>query len=139
MNKTENHPIELAIVAAVVVLEAVVVLVAAVVALVVTLARWEAEHRTHGGDRSKPCVTGVDRDDDSARGIRRRLQKRVAEPEPIKYPSSTHQVAQPQLHPLALIATQLQALPVATLRQMANTRSKTVRKAQLIEMVAACS
>ena len=41
------------------------------------LARWEAEHRTHGGDRSKPGVTGVDRDDDSARGIRRRLQKRA--------------------------------------------------------------
>lgn len=44
------------------------------------LALWEAEHRTHGGDRSKGCVAPVDceRDNQSTRGIRRRLQKRAA-------------------------------------------------------------
>jgi hypothetical protein len=41
------------------------------------LQQWEAKHRTHGGDRSNPSDTGVDRDDESARGIRRRLQKRA--------------------------------------------------------------
>jgi len=41
------------------------------------LALWEAKHRTHGGDRSKPSDTGVARDDESARGIRRRLVKRA--------------------------------------------------------------
>ena len=110
MKNTEVHPIELALVAGLVVLEAVVVLVAAVVALVVTLAQW------------RPAAAPAP----------------VAEPEPIKYPSSTHQVAQPQLHPLALIATQLQALPVASLREMAGVRSKAIRKAQLIELIA-CS
>ena len=110
MTKTEIHPIELAIVAGLVVAESLLTLVATLVALLLTLAQW------------RPAAAPAP----------------VAEPEPIKYPSSTHQVAQPQLHPLALIATQLQALPVATLRQMANTRSKTIRKAQLIELIA-CS
>ena len=129
MNRTDAHPIELALVAGLVVIEALVVLVAAVVALVVTLARWEANHRTHVSDTD--MKTHGSRE--SARGIRRRLVKRAAEPEPIQ------PQPQPQLHPLALLATELQALPVATLRQMASTRSKAIRKAQLIEMVAACS
>ena len=114
MNKTEVHPIDLALVAGLVVIEAVVVLVAAVVALLLTAFPKHARF----GNAAAPAP--------------------AAEPEPIKYPSSTRQVAQPQLHPLALIATQLQALPVATLRQMANTRSKAIRKAQLIELIA-CS
>ena len=122
MKNTEAHPIELAIVAGLVVAESLLVLVMAGVALLLTLAQW----------RPAPANTVSN---DTIHGE----PAPVAEPEPIKYPSSTRQVAQPQLHPLALIATQLQALPVATLRQMANTRSKTVRKAQLIEMVAACS
>lgn len=43
------------------------------------LARWEAEHRTHGGDRSNGSDTPVDEDRDhtEARGIRRRLLKRA--------------------------------------------------------------
>lgn len=41
----------------------------------------------------------------------------------------------PALHPLALVAEELAALPVAVLRPMAGTRSKRVRKA---ELVAAC-
>jgi len=46
------------------------------------LADWEAENRTHGGDRKseafKSSDTVVDRDDESASGIRRRLIKRAA-------------------------------------------------------------
>jgi hypothetical protein len=117
MKNSEVHPIELALVAGLVVLEAVVVLVAAVVALVVTLAQWmPAPAPSPAPAAPAPAQPGS-------------LQ---AEPEPIQAQ------AQPQLHPLALIATQLQALPVATLREMAHTRSKTVRKAQLIELIA-CS
>ena len=110
MHKTEVHPIEVAIVAALVVAESLLTLVVAGVALLLTLAQW------------RPAAAPAP----------------VAEPEPIKYPSSTRQVAQSQLHPLALLATQLQALPVATLRQMAGVRSKAIRKAQLIELIA-CS
>ena len=40
-------------------------------------AQWEAEHRTHGGDRSNVSDTDVERDQESARGIRRRIQKRA--------------------------------------------------------------
>jgi len=115
MKNSEVHPIELAIVAGLVVLEAVVVLVAAVVALLVTLAQW------------RPTL-------------------RAAAPTPLRTVTAAEQLLcvrhvaeeHPQPHPLALIATQLQALPVATLRQMASTRSKTIRKAQLIELIA-CS
>ena len=110
MNKTEVHPIELALVAGLVVLEALLALVAAVVALLVTLARCEVLQPSAPGPHDLPAPT--------------------PEPPVIKAP------AIPQLHPLALIATQLQALPVSALRQMANTRSKTIRKAQLIELIA---
>jgi len=44
----------------------------------------------------------------------------------------------PELHPLALVAEELAALPVAVLRPMAGTRSKRVRKAELVALVAAC-
>ena len=42
------------------------------------LQEWEAENRKHGGDRSNVCDTDDDpRDQESARGIRRRIQKRA--------------------------------------------------------------
>ena len=42
------------------------------------LQEWEAKYRRHGGDRSNVCVTDDDpRDQESARGIRRRIQKRA--------------------------------------------------------------
>lgn len=46
--------------------------------------------------------------------------------------------APPSVHPLAAIAAELEALPVARLRPMAGVRSKAIRKAQLIELVAVC-
>ena len=42
------------------------------------LQEWEAENRKHGGDRSNVCDTDdALRDQESARGIRRRIQKRA--------------------------------------------------------------
>ena len=55
----------------------------------------------------------------------------AAEPEPM--------VARPTPHPLALIAAELEALPAATLRQMAGIRSRRHSKAALVGMVIACS
>lgn len=46
--------------------------------------------------------------------------------------------APPMVHPLALVAQQLEALPVAALRPMVGTRSKRIRKAELVAMLAAC-
>jgi hypothetical protein len=48
-------------------------------------------------------------------------------------------LARPHHHPITLLATELQALPVTTLRQLAGTRSKSIRKADLIAMVTACN
>ena len=47
-------------------------------------------------------------------------------------------LARPQPHPLTALATELQLLPVTQLRAMAGIRSKSIRKAQLVAMVAAC-
>ena len=43
----------------------------------------------------------------------------------------------PVVHPLALVAAELEALPVSRLRFMAGTRSKRARKAELVALVAA--
>jgi hypothetical protein len=45
----------------------------------------------------------------------------------------------PQQHPLSLVATELEALPAATLRQMAGIKSRRHTKAALAGMVVACS
>ena len=47
--------------------------------------------------------------------------------------------AGPLQHPLAVLAAELEALPVTCLRPMAGVTSKRHRKAELIAMVAACS
>jgi hypothetical protein len=44
----------------------------------------------------------------------------------------------PLLHPLALVAEELEALPATALRELAGTRSKRIRKALLVALVAAC-
>ena len=113
MNRTEAHPIELAIVAALVVAEALLVLVVAVAALVVTLAQWRPAKKT---SCAKASLLAHD----------------------INTAPSTP-AAPPLQHPLAALVAELQLLPVATLRGMAGTRSKAIRKADLIAMVAACS
>lgn len=112
MNRIEAHPVELAIAAAVITLEAVLVLVVAGLALVLTLAQWNT------------CSTAE-----------------PAAPEAPAPPTAAPEapLAKPTPHPLALLATELELLPVTALRQMAGIRSKAIRKADLIAMVAACS
>ncbi len=46
--------------------------------------------------------------------------------------------APPMVHPLALLAEQLEQLPVSRLRPMAGTRSKRIRKAELVAVLVAC-
>ena len=57
---------------------------------------------------------------------------------PAPQPPATTPPPAPAEHPLARLAEQLEALPAATLRTLAGTRSKRHRKAELIAMVAAC-
>ena len=49
-----------------------------------------------------------------------------------------HRPSAPALHPLALVAAELEQLPVTALRQLAGVRSKRTRKIDLIAMVTAC-
>jgi hypothetical protein len=44
----------------------------------------------------------------------------------------------PIVHPLAVVAADLEALPVTQLRPMAGTRSKRIRKAELVAALVAC-
>jgi hypothetical protein len=52
--------------------------------------------------------------------------------------ASTEAPPAPLLHPLTLVAERLEALPVATLRPMAGTRSKRARKHELVAALVAC-
>ena len=49
-----------------------------------------------------------------------------------------HRPSAPALHPLALVAAELEQLPVTALRHLAGVRSKRTRKIDLIAMVTAC-
>ncbi len=44
----------------------------------------------------------------------------------------------PLQHPLATLATELEVLPVTRLRELAGTRSKRLRKCELVAVLAAC-
>jgi hypothetical protein len=57
---------------------------------------------------------------------------------PVRSPARVMASPPPAVHPLALVAEELEALPVARLRPMAGTRPKRVRKAELVALVAAC-
>ena len=107
MNKTETHPVELLIVAGLVALEALIVLVAGAAALVITLHRVIRRRAAHPAVAGSPC--------------------RVMPPP----------AAAPAVHPLSVVAAELAELPVSRLRPMVGTRSKRIRKAELVAMVAA--
>ena len=104
-----TDPVLVLIAAAVITLEALLTLVVAAAALLITLAQW------------RPAAAPA-----PAAAI-------ALAPAPIEPP-----LARPMPHPIAALADRLAELPVATLREMTNTRSKTIRKAQLIELIA-CS
>ncbi len=57
---------------------------------------------------------------------------------PARSPARVMTPPLPVVHPLALVAEELLELPVTRLRPMAGTRSKRVRKAELVALVAAC-
>ncbi|WP_216915949.1 MULTISPECIES: hypothetical protein [unclassified Synechococcus] len=103
MNTNETHPVELLLLAGLVVAEALIVLVAAAVALVLTITR------------SRPAGSPA----------------RVMTPPPTTAPP-------PAVHPLAMVAEQLEGLPVSRLRPMVGTRSKRIRKAELVALAVAC-
>lgn len=99
--------------------EAVLVLTVALVALVLTVVRpTMARWRPAAAPAPSP-VASTDTPDLPA------LVQAITDAPPA-----------PLLHPLALLAEQLEALPVILLRPLAGVSSKRHRKAELIDMVA---
>ena len=120
--KNETDTITVLLAVALEVTEAVLVLAVALVALVLTVARWRP---SQASSTKKPLL--------------------VPDTSPARTPhlaGVTSSTRTPHLvplhHPLALVAEQLEALPVAALRPMVGTRSKRLRKSELVAMVAAC-
>jgi hypothetical protein len=44
----------------------------------------------------------------------------------------------PLMHPLAVVAAELETLPITRLRELAGVRSKRLRKCELVAVLAAC-
>ncbi len=109
------HTVELLLLAALVVAEAVIVLAAALVALVLTAVHEKSSAPAPQTPEPLPAL------DSSAAAL---VHEKSSAP--------------PLLHPLAVMAEQLEALPVTTLRPMANVRSKRPRKAELVAAMVAC-
>jgi hypothetical protein len=110
MNRSELHPLEVAILLAVLTIEAAVLLLRAALVPLVALVLVLLEP-----------------------------SRRAAAPAAAAEPPPAAAAAAPHHHPIATLATELQLLPVTQLRAMTGTRSKSIRKAQLIEQVIACS
>ena len=120
-NHNELHPITVLLAVALEVAEAITVLIVALVALLLTVARWRPSQA--------PAVTAAPAASTDA----------PAPPALVEEPCAPALVHSPALlHPLALVAEQLEALPVTRLRPMANTRSKRARKAELVAALVAC-
>lgn len=114
--KNETDTIEVLLAVALEVAEAVLVLTVALVALLLTVARWRPSQA--------PAVTAPDATTDP--------------PALLPVAAISDAPPAPLLHPLALVAEQLEALPVTRLRPLANTRSKRARKAELVAALVAC-
>lgn len=114
MNRTEAHPIEVLLVVALLALEAAVTVAVALIALVLTTAaRW------------KPTASPTQVKADPPAGEQESPERGMPAQAPL-------------VHPLASLATDLQALSCRQLMALAGTRRK-LPKQQLIGMVAACS
>jgi hypothetical protein len=133
MNKTEAHPVELAILAALVVMEALMVLVIAAAALVQCCTR-----RDHLVPRPIKCPSSSQTPVAAAQPGLVQLQPALAQ-QVVWCTDRIRTCTTPTPHPLAQLATELEALPATTLRAMAGIRSKRHNKAALVAMVAACS
>ncbi|MCP9798911.1 hypothetical protein [Cyanobium sp. Lug-B] len=97
--------------------EAVLVLTVALVALVLTVARAIRRRAAH--------PAAVPQQPPAAAGSACRVVPAAPAPAPA-------------VHPLAVLAAELEALPVSRLRPLAGVTSKRHRKIELISMVAAC-
>jgi hypothetical protein len=113
MTRTDPHPIEVALVVALLALEAAAIVIASLVALLLTVAHWRPAAPPTGGNTAA----------------------RSGEPQS---PDRGMTPPQPLLHPLQALAVGLEALSCRELMTLAGTRRK-LPKTQLIALVAACS
>jgi hypothetical protein len=117
MNRTESqapHIVELLILLVWLLLEAIAALAVALLALVLTVAGWR-----RGQLPAEPASSPASR--------RRQRGLPAAAPAPA-----------PAVHPLALVAGELEALPVRLLRPMAPPSCRRLPKARLIEELLVC-
>ena len=118
-------------------LEAAAVLIVALVALLLTVARWRPSQApavaapTASTESSTASVVATESSTASVVAV---------DDLPALLPVAAISDAPPipLLHPLAVVAEQLEALPVTRLRPMANTRSKRARKHELVAALVAC-
>ena len=123
MNRTESqapHVIELLILLVWLLLEAIAALAVALLALVLTVAGWRPEPRFRGPAAQARTHCEMLR----AHGPGR---------------AATCPSPAPAVHPLALVAADLEALPVRLLRPMAPPSCRRMAKARLIGELLACS
>ncbi|AFY29597.1 hypothetical protein [Cyanobium gracile] len=112
---TKHDTVDVLLAVALEVAQALLVLIVAVVALLLTLARWRPSRA--------PAVPAP---------------AATTDPRQVAAAGSTDAPPIPLLHPLALVAEQLEALPVARLRPLAGVSSKRHRKHELVAQLVAC-
>ncbi len=127
--KNETDTIEVLLAVALEVAEALLLLTVALVALLLTVARWRPSQA--------PAVTAPDATTDPPAPVPSPAASTDA-PALLPVAAITDAPPAPLLHPLAVVAEQLEALPVTRLRPMASTRSKRARKAELVAALVAC-
>ena len=141
MNKTETHPVELLIVAGLVALEAVIVLAAAAAALVMTLHRVIRRRPTTEEQAAKGDDVTFSKGNSQAYLLSRIARDAPEVLERVKageFRSARAAAPAPAVHPLSVVAAELAELPVSRLRPMVGTRSKRIRKSELVALAVAC-
>ena len=124
---TKHDTITVLLAVALEVAEAITVLIVALVALLLTVARWRPSQA--------PAVPSVAAITETATGNNLPV---ADQPALLPVAAISDAPPIPLLHPLAVVAEQLEALPVTRLRPMANTRSKRARKHELVAALVAC-
>ena len=102
-------------------------LIVALVALLLTVARWMPSQA--------PAVASVAAITESAGGS---FGPPADQPALLPVAAISDAPPVPLLHPLAVVAEQLEALPVTRLRPLAGVTSKRARKAELVAALVAC-
>ena len=126
-------------------LEAAAVLIVALVALLLTVARWRPSQApavaapTASTESSTASVVATESSTASVVAVDDLPAllpvAAISDAPPAAAPG---RLQAPLLHPLAVMALELEALPVTRLRPMANTRSKRARKHELVAALVAC-